>query len=87
MCIELPSRVVSVDEDGATVDLEGRRRRASTLLVPDVAPGDWVYLAVGTIIRRLEPAEAELIRSTLTAAMAADEAGTSQPVQQTGGTA
>lgn len=58
MCIASPGRVIAVDAEGATVDLDGRTRRASTLLLPDVVAGDQVLVAAGTLIRRLEPAEA-----------------------------
>ncbi|MEW5990558.1 MAG: HypC/HybG/HupF family hydrogenase formation chaperone [Chloroflexota bacterium] len=74
MCIGFPGIVVAVDEVGATVDQEGRRRRASTLLIPDVAPGDHVFVAAGSIVERLDPAEAELIRATLAEAIALEEA-------------
>ena len=47
--------------------LKGVDGGASTLLVPDVQVGDWVYVAAGTVIERLDPAEAaktnELLRS------------------------
>jgi hydrogenase assembly chaperone HypC/HupF len=58
MCIASPGLVIAVDAEGATVDLDGRTRRASTVLLPDVAAGDQVLVAAGTLIRRLEPAEA-----------------------------
>lgn len=70
MCVSLPGRVVAVDAVGAVVDIEGRRRRASTLLVPDVGPGDWVFVTAGTIVDRVDPAEAAAIRSTLLEAIA-----------------
>ena len=56
MCVTMPGQIVAVDAQGAMVDLEGRRRRASTVLVPDIAVGEWVLVAMGTIIERL-PAE------------------------------
>lgn len=74
MCIGFPGIVVSVDESGATVDQEGRRRRASTLLIPDIAPGDHVFVAAGSIVERLDPDEAELIRATLLQAIALEQA-------------
>jgi len=83
MCVAFPGQVTEVDADGATVDTEGRRRRASTLLVPDVAVGDWVFVAAGTIVDRLDPEEAQMIRATLLEAIAleaveaAEGAGTS----------
>lgn len=74
MCIGLPATVIAVDELGATVDQDGRVRRASTLLIPDIAPGDHVFVAAGTIVERLDPAEAELIRKTLLEAIALEQA-------------
>ena len=65
MCIDVPGRVIAIDELGAVVETEGRRRRASTLLLPDVAVGDWVTVAAGTIVDRLTPEEAGEIRRIL----------------------
>jgi hydrogenase assembly chaperone HypC/HupF len=65
MCLSFPGQVVGLDTSGAVVDTEGRRRRASTLLVPDVAIGDWVAVAAGTIVDRLTPAEAAELRTIL----------------------
>lgn len=74
MCVGFPGTVISVDEVGATVDQEGRLRRASTLLIPDIAPGDHVFVAAGTIVERIDPEEAELIRATLLEAIALEQA-------------
>lgn len=74
MCLEFPGQVVALDATGATIDTQGRRRRASTLLMPGLAVGDWVYVAAGTVIERLEPNEAARIRGTLWAAMELDAA-------------
>jgi hydrogenase assembly chaperone HypC/HupF len=72
VCLGFPGRVSAIDAGGATIDTEGRRRRASTLLMPELAVGDWVFVAAGTVIRRLEPNEAAKVRSTLLAAIAVD---------------
>lgn len=66
---------MAVDPTGATIDTEGRRRRASTLLAPDLAVGEWVFVAAGTVIDRLEPEEVAFIRTSLLAAMAPEAAG------------
>ena len=71
MCLDFAAQVVSRDGDVAVIESEGRRRRASTLLMPDVAVGDWVYVAVGTIIERLDSAEAEQINNELRTAQGA----------------
>ena len=65
MCLDFAARVTSVDGDVATVDSDGRRRRASTLIFPDIAVGDWVYIALGTIIERLDPAAAISVNEEL----------------------
>ena len=69
MCLAFPGRVTAVDPDGATVDTEGRLRRASTLLHPDVRAGEWVIVAAGTIVRRINDREAQSIRAALRSAI------------------
>jgi hydrogenase assembly chaperone HypC/HupF len=65
MCISYPGRVVARTGDDAVVETTGRRRHASTLLVPDAAVGDWVVVGAGSILRRLDPAAAAELISTL----------------------
>lgn len=77
MCIAFPGRVVALDETGAVVETEGRRRGASTLYLPDIAVGDWVTVAAGTIVERLEPYEAAEIQALLRAGRAAQQQGDS----------
>lgn len=70
MCIVAPARVVARLESEVLVDHEGRRRRASTLLVPQVDVGDWVLVGSGAVLRRLEPSEALDLLDTIRAAEA-----------------
>lgn len=65
MCIAYPGRVISIDSFGALVETERRRRRASLLLVPETAVGDWVVVSAGTVLRILDPEEANEIRQIL----------------------
>lgn len=65
MCLTAPARVLALDANGATVLLGGLERRASTLVVPDVAVGDWVIVAAGTILERLEPPEAAYLAAAV----------------------
>ncbi len=74
MCIAFPGLVVDVDAFGAVVETDGRRRRASTLFLPDIAVGDWVAVAAGTIVERLEPDQAADIQELLRTAIALEEA-------------
>lgn len=82
MCLGFPGLVVAVDTTGATVDTEGRRRRASTLLAPDLAVGEWVFVSAGTVIDRLAPEDVAFIRASLLAAMAPEPGGPSVPARQ-----
>ena len=60
------------------VDQDGRRRRASRILGSDLKPGDWVIVAAGAVIERLDPREAEEIIETLNAAVAAEYAASGE---------
>ncbi len=73
MCLSYPGRVSVIDEAGAIVVTDGRARRASTLYLPDIAVGDWVIVATGTIVERLDPAEAAVIERLLSAAVEPEE--------------
>ena len=76
MCLSYPAQVLSVDASEAVVRGEHRDYRASTLLVPDVARGDYVIVGAGTILERLEPSEAAEIRAILRDASAIEAATT-----------
>lgn len=65
MCLTAPARVLSVDAEGATVLLGGRERRASTLVVPQVTAGDWVIVAAGTILERIDQPEAAYLAAAV----------------------
>lgn len=65
MCLDFPGRIVALEGDTAVVEGDGRHRRASTLLFPDIGVGDWVYVAAGTIVERLDPLEAQQITREL----------------------
>jgi hydrogenase expression/formation protein HypC len=69
MCLMAPAHVLAVEPDFAVVELDGRRRRASTLLVEDVAVGDWVLVAGGAVVRCLDAEQAaEMARAVSVAA-------------------
>jgi hydrogenase expression/formation protein HypC len=84
MCIASPARLVAFDSTDAIVDIDGRRRRASMLLRPEVEIDDWVLVAAGTVMRRIDAAEAADLRRTLDAALAT--LGSRTPAQSQGGT-
>jgi len=59
MCLMAPARVVAVDGTLCEVETGGRVDRVSMMLEPDLQVGDWVLVNSGTVVRRLEPDQAE----------------------------
>lgn len=75
MCLSIPAQVVALDVDRqeATVEVLGARRTASTMLVPEIAPGEWVLVHVGFAIARIDEEQARADLDLLDAALAAEE--------------
>lgn len=69
MCVAYPGQVLEVVGDMALVETDQRTRRASTMLVPETTVGDWVVVTAGTVLRILDPEEAQEIRKLLDEAM------------------
>jgi hydrogenase expression/formation protein HypC len=65
MCVAYPGQVLEVANDMALVETDRRKQRASLLLVPEVAVGDWVIVASGAVLRIVDPDEATEIRALL----------------------
>jgi len=65
MCLVSPARVTAVDGPNATLEVDGRRRTASILLEPDVEVGDWVIVAGGAVLRRIEASAAAEMRTAV----------------------
>ena len=74
MCIAYPGQVLEIADGTALVETDQRRRRASLLLFPETAVGDWVVVSAGTVLRVLDPEEAEEIRTMLDEAARAEAA-------------
>jgi hydrogenase expression/formation protein HypC len=62
MCLAIPSRVVRIDGQMATIDVAGVQRQAGVMLLEDVQVGDYVIVHAGFAITRLD---AEAARETL----------------------
>lgn len=60
MCLAVPAKVIALhDDEHATVDLGGVRRRVNVMLVENLQLSDYVLLHVGFAIARLDREEAE----------------------------
>lgn len=60
MCVAIPGKVISVEENTAVVDFSGNRVNAYTGLV-NVKCGDYALVHAGCIIQTLKQREAEEI--------------------------
>lgn len=59
MCLSIPARVDSIEDDMAMVSVGGVNYRASLQLLDDVAVGDYILLHTGFAIQKISPEEAE----------------------------
>jgi hydrogenase expression/formation protein HypC len=58
MCLMMPGRVVAVDGQICEVETSGQVDKASMMLEPDLAVGDWVLVNSGTVVRVLDADQA-----------------------------
>jgi hydrogenase expression/formation protein HypC len=59
MCLAVPSRIVEIKDQVATVDVDGVTREASLMLLDDVSIGDYVIVHAGFAIERIDEEVAE----------------------------
>ena len=58
MCLAVPSRIVKIAGDTATVDLDGVQRTISLLLLEDPKIGDYVIVHAGFAIHTINESDA-----------------------------
>ncbi len=54
MCLAIPSTIVKIEDEMATIDVDGVRRKASLLLIEDAKVGDYVIVHAGFAIRKVD---------------------------------
>jgi hydrogenase expression/formation protein HypC len=55
MCLAVPSKVISINEMIATIDVHGARREISLMLLPDeVEEGEYVIVHAGFAIQKMD---------------------------------
>jgi len=55
MCIAIPSKIVAINDQVATVDVHGARREVSLMLLQDeAAVNDYVLVHAGFAIQRID---------------------------------
>jgi len=73
MCLAIPSKITKIENNMATIDVEGVQREASLLLLEDAQVGDYVIVHAGFAIQKLDEAAARETLDLLREALAAVE--------------
>ena len=63
MCLAVPARVISIEDRLASVEVQGVRRAASLMLLPEAAVGDYVLVHAGFAMQIVDNEEAERIEA------------------------
>jgi hydrogenase expression/formation protein HypC len=79
MCLAIPSKITKIENNMATIDVEGVQRKASLLLLEDAQIGDYVIVHAGFAIHKLDEAAARETLDLLREALAAVEKRESNP--------
>lgn len=58
MCVAIPSKIVAIEGDTATVEVTGSRSTARVDLIEGAQVGDYVLVHAGFAITKLDPEEA-----------------------------
>jgi len=59
MCLSIPAKVMSIENDKAIVSIGGTEYEASLQLLEDVQIGDYILLHTGFAIQKLSEEEAQ----------------------------
>jgi hydrogenase expression/formation protein HypC len=59
MCLAIPMRITAIEDKIATIELDGLSQRASLMLLPDAAVGDFVLVHAGCAITVLSEEDAQ----------------------------
>jgi hydrogenase expression/formation protein HypC len=74
MCLAIPSKITHIDNEMATIDVDGVKRSASLMLLEDAAVGEYVIVHAGFAIQKLDEESAmETIRLLKEAAAFIDD--------------
>jgi len=54
VCLAIPSKITHIENDMATIDVDGVQREASLLLLEDAQVGDYVIVHAGFAIHKID---------------------------------
>ena len=59
MCLAIPSKITKIENNMATIDVDGVQREASLLLLEDAREGEYVIVHAGFAIQKIDEAAAQ----------------------------
>ena len=59
MCLAIPSKITKIENNMATIDVDGVRREASLLLLEDAKVGEYVIVHAGFAIQKIDESAAQ----------------------------
>lgn len=59
MCLAIPAKIETIDDNRARVDIRGLKRTIGLALLPDARIGEYVLIHAGFAIQRIDEHEAE----------------------------
>ena len=63
MCLAVPAKIVAIEDQLASVEVQGVRRAASLMLLPEAAVGDYVLVHAGFAMQIVDTDEAGRIEA------------------------
>ena len=72
MCLGVPGRIVSIEANRATADINGNQVEVSIIMTPEVVPGQYVLIHAGFAMQIIDESEA---RETMDWLMALQKIG------------
>ena len=65
MCLAIPSKITKIENNMATIDVDGVQREASLLLLEDANVGEFVIVHAGFAIQKIDESAAQETLSLL----------------------
>lgn len=59
MCLAIPFKIMKIEDDKATVEVDGLTQNISIALTPEAQEGDWVLIHAGYAIHMIDEFEAQ----------------------------
>jgi hydrogenase expression/formation protein HypC len=81
VCLAIPMRITAIAGTTAEIEADGLQQRASLMLVPQAAVGDFVLVHAGYALTVVDAAEAEETLRLFAEIEAAEDAGAARPDQ------